>query len=124
MGRWHPLRQPTISGSGDTASHATGGTVDVTLTYPAVDSIEPGYSFDEFSHQAHARSLETVADSDPLALSRDLRRLLRAVMFKAGFVQVGLRVVALRERNPTLGCRQRKGSALSGDFAVLKARTK
>ena len=67
--------------------HATGGTVDVTLTWQSIP-LNLGTRFDEFSHQAHARSLETVADSDPLALSRDLRRLLRAVMFKAGFVQL------------------------------------
>ena len=37
---------------------------------------------------AHANSLEGVAETDPLAVSRDLRRLLRSVMWDAGFVQL------------------------------------
>ena len=67
--------------------HATGGTVDLTLTWHSVP-LNLGTRFDEFADAAHARSLESVADGDPLAVSRDLRRLLRAVMWKAGFVQL------------------------------------
>jgi D-alanyl-D-alanine dipeptidase len=67
--------------------HATGGTVDLTLTWES-EPLNLGTRFDEFSSRAHARSLESVPDSDPLALCRDLRRLLRSVMWKAGFVQL------------------------------------
>lgn len=67
--------------------HATGGTVDLTLTWQSVP-LNLGTGFDEFSDRAHARSLEGVGDDDPLAMSRDLRRLLRSVMWRAGFVQL------------------------------------
>lgn len=67
--------------------HATGGTVDLTLTWKSVP-LNLGTRFDEFVPLAHAESLESVPDSDPLAVSRDLRRLLRTVMWEAGFVQL------------------------------------
>lgn len=67
--------------------HATGGTVDLTLTWRS-NPLNLGTSFDEFVPLAHSNSLEGVDDADPLAVSRDLRRLLRHVMWEAGFVQL------------------------------------
>ena len=67
--------------------HATGGTVDLTLTWHSVP-LNLGTRFDEFVPRAQANALENVGDDDVLAISRDLRRLLRAVMWDAGFVQL------------------------------------
>lgn len=67
--------------------HSTGGTVDLTLTWQSVP-LNLGTRFDEFVAMAHANSLEGIADTEKLAGSRDLRRLLRRVMWDAGFVQL------------------------------------
>lgn len=67
--------------------HATGGTVDLTLTWDN-RPLALGTKFDEFVDRARSRSLEALGDDDPLALARDLRRLLRSVMITAGFVQL------------------------------------
>lgn len=68
--------------------HATGGTVDVTLTWESVP-LALGTGFDDFVPDARPEALELVADDDPLALSRDLRRLLRQVLVDQGFVPLG-----------------------------------
>lgn len=67
--------------------HATGGTVDLTLTWHHVP-LALGTQFDAFVPDAHAGALESVTDDEPAALSRNLRRLLRARMVAAGFVQL------------------------------------
>ncbi len=67
--------------------HATGGTVDLTLTWRSIP-LNLGTRFDEFVPLANARALERVDDADGQAVSRDLRRLLRSVMWDAGFVQL------------------------------------
>lgn len=61
--------------------HATGGTVDLTLSLRHVP-LSLGTSFDAFVPQAAAAALEP----DGPSLVRDLRRLLAAVMTQAGFV--------------------------------------
>lgn len=62
--------------------HATGGTVDLTLTYRN-QPLSLGTRFDAFVPEASAASLEP----DGPALERDLRRLLWHAMSGAGFVQ-------------------------------------
>ncbi len=62
--------------------HASGGTVDLTLTYRN-EPLSLGTHFDAFVPQAAAFSLEP----DGPALERDLRRLLCRTMLAAGFVQ-------------------------------------
>jgi D-alanyl-D-alanine dipeptidase len=62
--------------------HASGGTVDLTLTFRNVP-LSLGTLFDAFVPHAAAAALEP--DGDPLA--RDLRRLLATIMSQAGFVQ-------------------------------------
>ncbi len=62
--------------------HATGGTVDLTLTWCGYP-LEMGTRFDAFVPEAAAAALEP----DGPALARDLRRLLASVMAAAGFVQ-------------------------------------
>ena len=62
--------------------HASGGTVDLTLTYRKVP-LSLGTRFDAFVPDAAASALEP----DGPVLDRDLRRLLAHVMSGAGFVQ-------------------------------------
>ena len=62
--------------------HASGGTVDLTLTWHGYP-LALGTRFDAFVAQAAADALEP----DGPALERDLRRLLAAPMAGAGFVQ-------------------------------------
>jgi D-alanyl-D-alanine dipeptidase len=62
--------------------HASGGTVDLTLTWRG-HALALGTHFDAFVPQAAAAGLEP----DGPALARDLRRLQAAVMGRAGFVQ-------------------------------------
>lgn len=68
--------------------HATGGTVDLTLTWQSIP-LNLGTRFDDFVPAAKSAFFETnhldVSDGD---LTRDLRRLLRQVMVSAGFVQL------------------------------------
>lgn len=61
--------------------HATGGTVDLTLTWQKVP-LSLGTRFDAFVPEAAAAALEP--DGPPL--ERDLRRLLAQAMSRAGFV--------------------------------------
>lgn len=61
--------------------HATGGTVDLTLTWRGY-ALSLGTRFDAFVEQAAAAALEP----DGPALERDLRRLLAKAMSSAGFV--------------------------------------
>lgn len=61
--------------------HATGGTVDLTLTWHHIP-LALGTSFDAFVPEAGAAALE----GDGPSLDRDLRRLLAAAMSRAGFV--------------------------------------
>lgn len=61
--------------------HATGGTVDLTLTFQHVP-LSLGTFFDAFVPQAGAAALEP----DGPVLERDLRRLLAGAMESAGFV--------------------------------------
>ncbi len=65
--------------------HATGGTVDVTLTWGG-KPLALGTAFDSFVDLARARSLEDVPDDSRHALARDLRRVLWHAMVDAGFV--------------------------------------
>ncbi len=67
--------------------HATGGTLDLTLTWRSIP-LALGTDFDEFVPRARPAALERVPDGDALAISRDLRRLLRMVMVDRGFVQL------------------------------------
>lgn len=78
--------------------HATGGTVDLTLTWRNVP-LALGTQFDAFVPDAHARALEPNSDSDDdrdgdsdsddaAVLARNLRRMLRSTMVTAGFVQL------------------------------------
>lgn len=67
--------------------HATGGAIDVTLTWRGMP-LSLGTEFDAFVDLAHARSLESVTDGTKVGTERDLRRLLRAAMVGAGFVQL------------------------------------
>lgn len=67
--------------------HATGGTVDVTLTWKNI-ALSLGTGFDDFVPLARARSLEAAEEGTAQAQARDLRRLLRSVMTGAGFVQL------------------------------------
>jgi D-alanyl-D-alanine dipeptidase len=68
--------------------HATGGTVDLTLTWQSIP-LNLGTRFDEFVPAAKSAFLETdVSDVSDVELIRDLRRLLREVMVSAGFVQL------------------------------------
>jgi D-alanyl-D-alanine dipeptidase len=62
--------------------HASGGTVDLTLTWRGY-ALSLGTRFDAFVPQAAADALEPNGPS----LERDLRRLLAAAMTGAGFVQ-------------------------------------
>lgn len=62
--------------------HATGGTVDLTLTYRNVP-LGLGTTFDAFVPAAAAAALEPAGPT----LDRDLRRLLAHAMSGAGFVQ-------------------------------------
>ncbi len=66
--------------------HATGGTLDLTLTWHGVP-LNLGTRFDEFVPKAHTRALEGV-DQHPEELARNLRRLLRVAMTSVGFVQL------------------------------------
>ncbi len=66
----------------DCPPHATGGTVDLTLTFRHVP-LSLGTLFDAFVPRAGAAALEP----DGPAVERDLRRLLASVMKGAGFVQ-------------------------------------
>ncbi len=65
--------------------HATGGTVDVTLTWKG-KPLALGTAFDAFVDLARARSLEDVTDEGDDALARDLRRVLWHAMCATGFV--------------------------------------
>lgn len=67
--------------------HATGGTVDLTLTWHG-RPLALGTGFDEFVATAHTRSFEGGEQSVARHRIRDLRRLLRAAMVDAGFVQL------------------------------------
>lgn len=67
--------------------HATGGTVDVTLSWTG-RPLALGTGFDSFVPMAHADALESGARDADALLVRDLRRLLRRVMVEAGFVQL------------------------------------
>ncbi len=62
--------------------HASGGTVDLTLTFENV-ALSLGTRFDAFVPDAAASALEP----DGPAMERDLRRLQAKVMAGAGFVQ-------------------------------------
>jgi D-alanyl-D-alanine dipeptidase len=62
--------------------HASGGTLDLTLTYRNVP-LSLGTTFDAFVPQAAAAALEP----DGPVLERDLRRLLASAMTNVGFVQ-------------------------------------
>src|SRR5690606_30389960 len=62
--------------------HASGGTVDLTLTFDN-EPLSLGTRFDAFVPEAAATALEP----DGPALERDLRRLLSKVMSQVGFVQ-------------------------------------
>lgn len=62
--------------------HASGGTLDLTLTFRNVP-LSLGTGFDAFVPDAAAAALEP----DGPELTRDLRRLLALVMTRAGFVQ-------------------------------------
>lgn len=62
--------------------HASGGTLDLTLTYRHVP-LALGTGFDAFVPEAAAASLEAQGPD----LERDLRRLLARAMTRAGFVQ-------------------------------------
>ena len=62
--------------------HATGGTVDLTLTWRSF-ALSLGTTFDAFVPGAASDALEPGGP----ALERDLRRLLASVMSQAGFVQ-------------------------------------
>lgn len=64
--------------------HASGGTVDLTLTYRGVP-LALGTNFDDFLPTAHADAFE-YAGADVLV--RDLRRLLRSVMIANDFIQL------------------------------------
>lgn len=67
--------------------HATGGTVDLTLTW-AGRPLKMGTGFDAFVPAASARSQEEVPDYASSAIDRDLRRMLRTAMVGAGFAQL------------------------------------
>ncbi len=71
--------------------HATGGTLDVTLTWQSVP-LNLGTRFDEFVPAATSDYFEQVGAPDGAGdadrMVRDLRRLLRCVMVTAGFVQL------------------------------------
>lgn len=68
--------------------HATGGTVDLTLTFDGVP-LNIGTMFDEFVPDAMARAFEAAPVEDVNAVAvRNLRRLLRRVMIDAGFIQL------------------------------------
>lgn len=68
--------------------HATGGTLDLTLTFDGIP-LNLGTTFDEFVPQAMARAFEAVSAEDRQAMAvRNLRRLLRRVMIDSGFVQL------------------------------------
>jgi len=68
--------------------HATGGTVDLTLTWQSIP-LNLGTRFDEFVPAARSAFFESGhSDVDHGELIRDLRRLLRHVMVSAGFVQL------------------------------------
>lgn len=62
--------------------HASGGTLDLTLTFRNV-ALSLGTGFDAFVPAAAAAALEP----DGPSLARDLRRLLALAMTRAGFVQ-------------------------------------
>ncbi len=62
--------------------HASGGTVDLTLTWRG-HALSLGTTFDAFVPAAASDALETGGPT----LERDLRRLLASVMSRAGFVQ-------------------------------------
>lgn len=74
------------------APHATGGTLDLTLTWHH-HPLNLGTTFDEFVSHAHAAALETAATTPGHLRGRtdlrDLRRLLRQAMCEVGFVQLG-----------------------------------
>ena len=65
--------------------HATGATVDLTLSYENLP-LRMGTGFDEFTVRAFTDSLEGATASSPDGRARDLRRYLYAVMAEAGFV--------------------------------------
>lgn len=67
--------------------HATGGTVDLTLTWRNVP-LGLGTGFDAFVPRAFARSLEGPDAVAADRLPRELRRLLRFAMTASGFVQL------------------------------------
>jgi D-alanyl-D-alanine dipeptidase len=73
------------------APHATGGTVDLTLTWQN-HPLNLGTTFDEFVDRAHAAAFEVeTPGSDQFRGGtdiRDLRRMLRQVMCSVGFVQL------------------------------------
>lgn len=94
--------------------HASGGTVDLTLTWRG-HALALGTGFDAFVPQAAATALEP----DGPVLARDLRRLLAAAMSGAGFVghpqewwhwEYGTRYWSAVTGNPV-----RFGRALRGD---------
>lgn len=75
---------PPSMDPGTPPPHATGGTVDLTLTWEGFP-LALGTDFDEFDERAFAASLEGVGGGAD-TLARDLRRMLRAAMAHAGFV--------------------------------------
>ncbi|NQU37474.1 MAG: hypothetical protein HQ526_07770 [Actinobacteria bacterium] len=83
-----PSQDPTMP-----PPHATGGTVDLTLTWQSIPLLL-GTGFDEFVPAARSAAFESSdadaddAGGDEATLVRDLRRLLRDVMTSAGFVQL------------------------------------
>jgi len=84
---------PPSADPGTPPPHATGGTVDLTLTWQSIP-LNLGTRFDEFVPAASSAFLESSQaegagdNGDDVMLVRDLRRLLREVMVSAGFVQL------------------------------------
>ncbi len=64
--------------------HATGGTVDLTLTWQGT-ALALGTDFDQFTERAFSPALEGEESAEGRRL-RDLRRLLRSAMVDQGFV--------------------------------------
>jgi D-alanyl-D-alanine dipeptidase len=66
--------------------HSTGGTVDLTLTWQR-EPLNLGTTFDAFVPAAASTAFETATEPGDIVV-RNLRRLLRAVMTSAGFIQL------------------------------------
>lgn len=78
---------PPSSNPATPPPHATGGTVDLTLTWHG-RPLALGTGFDDFVATAHTRSFEDAGSSVSRGRIRDLRRLLRTAMVGVGFVQL------------------------------------